>query len=172
MSQLAGFEFYETDAETGRVLAFDETFGDKAMQRYFERVYDLAYEIKDVLQALQAAGGGAPPPSQTGKTVYLAETTIDLQSERDSLKRELLENGHRVLPELPLPLSKAEFEREVQLLLEESDFAVHLVGGELWDGARGSSGLGGRTAERSCGEMLRGERDRAIHLDSPRCPGP
>ncbi|MGK0186701.1 MAG: serine/threonine protein kinase [Verrucomicrobiales bacterium] len=126
MSQLAGFEFYETDQQTGRVFAYDETFGDKAMQRYFEKVYDLAYEIRDVLQALE--GSGKTTRSITGKTVYLAETTADLRSERDKLKRELLENGHRVLPELPLPLSGLDFEKEVRLLLVESNFAVHLVG--------------------------------------------
>ena len=124
MAQLAGFDFFETDEDTGRILAFDETFGERAMQRYFERVYDLAYEIRDVLQALGVQG----VPGGDGKTIYLAETTIDLLPDRDKLKRELLENGHRVVPELPLPLSGPEFEKEVALLLEEADFAVHLVG--------------------------------------------
>ncbi|MGK0186693.1 MAG: serine/threonine protein kinase [Verrucomicrobiales bacterium] len=127
MAQLAGFEFYETDQETGRILAFDETLGERAMHRYFERVYDLAYEIRDVLMALRGLGNN-PERSGSGKTVFLAETTADLQADRDKLKRELLENGHRVLPELPLPIVGAEFEREAALLLGESDFAVHLVG--------------------------------------------
>jgi hypothetical protein len=39
---LFGFEFFEHDAETGRVREFDETFGPVLKQRFFERVYDLA----------------------------------------------------------------------------------------------------------------------------------
>ncbi|NIP92173.1 MAG: DUF4062 domain-containing protein, partial [Akkermansiaceae bacterium] len=124
MDQLAGFEFYETDPESGRVIAYDETFGERAMQRYYERIYDIAYEIRDLLQAL----GSGTSVASGGKTVYLAEATTDLQGERDSLKRELLEHGHRVVPELPLSFSGVEIEKEVRLLLEESDFAVHLVG--------------------------------------------
>ena len=86
-------------ADTGRLREYDETFGERAKQRYFERIYDLAYEIRDVLQVIGDAGGDA---ELSGRTVYLAEVTSDLSPERDILKRELLERGHRVVPELPL----------------------------------------------------------------------
>ena len=48
-SPLFGFEFFELDAETGRVREFDETFGPVLKQRFFERVYDLAYDGCQVL---------------------------------------------------------------------------------------------------------------------------
>ena len=52
-SPLFGFEFFELDAETGRVREFDETFGPVLKQRFFERVYDLAYDGCQVLSLLK-----------------------------------------------------------------------------------------------------------------------
>src|SRR5690606_25062429 len=52
-SPLFGFEFFELDPTTGRVREFDETFGPALKQRFFERVYDVAYDLCQVLRALQ-----------------------------------------------------------------------------------------------------------------------
>jgi len=52
-SPLAGFEFFETDSETGRVREFDESFGPLLKQRFFERVYDLAYDTCLLLRKMQ-----------------------------------------------------------------------------------------------------------------------
>ena len=52
-SPLSGFEFFELDADTGRVREFDETFGPTLKQRFFERVYDLAYDGCQVLSLLK-----------------------------------------------------------------------------------------------------------------------
>ncbi len=71
-SPLFGFEFFELDAETGRVREFDETFGPVLKQRFFERVYDLAYDGCQVLSLLETAPrprrfqGGAGPKSALG----------------------------------------------------------------------------------------------------------
>src|SRR5262249_53213726 len=66
-SPLFGFEFFELDAETGRVREFDETFGPVLKQRFFERVYDLAYDACQILSLLnqvraRSAGAAAPDP--------------------------------------------------------------------------------------------------------------
>ena len=60
--------------------------------------------------------------------MYLAATTLELQPERDKLRRELLERGHRVLPEAPLPPLSRELEAAVRADLEQSAVAVHLLG--------------------------------------------
>lgn len=52
-SPLFGFEFFELDAETGRIREFDETFGPVLKQRFFERVYDLAYDSCQILSLLK-----------------------------------------------------------------------------------------------------------------------
>jgi hypothetical protein len=108
------FNFFEMDSVTGRVREFDESFGPVAKQRFFERIYDLAQEICLVLKACQSGQqtAGAAPPS--GRTIFLAESTADLRADRDSLRRELVEMGHRVLPEGPLPFDRDELEASVQ----------------------------------------------------------
>lgn len=128
-SRLLGFEFYELDPETGRLREYDETFGATARQRFFERIYDLAHEICGVLKVYQPAPGAAAAAARpSGKTVYLAATTAELQPERDKIRRELLERGHRVLPEAPLPLLSSEIEAAVKACLDQSTVAVHLLG--------------------------------------------
>ena len=54
-SPLFGFEFFELDSETGRLREFDETFGPLLKQRFFERIYDLAYDTCQVLRTLRQA---------------------------------------------------------------------------------------------------------------------
>lgn len=126
-SRLLGFEFYEVDSETGKLREYDETFGAVARQRFFERVYDLAHEVCAVLKTFELSSGTAAV-GPGGKTVYLATTTFELQPERDKIRRELLERGHRVLPDAPLPLLSKEIETAVKSCLGQCAFAVHLLG--------------------------------------------
>ena len=51
-NSLLGFEFFDTDPETGRVREFDEEFGHEAKRNYLERVYDLAHEISGILKEM------------------------------------------------------------------------------------------------------------------------
>ena len=130
-SPLSGFEFYEHDAETGRVREFDETFGPVLKQRFFERVYDLAYDGCQVLSLMkqvrsQETPSGAANPHR--HWVYLATTTSDVADERDRIKRELLERGHMVLPDAPLPMLTRDVETLVRDCLAKCTFAVRLLG--------------------------------------------
>ena len=127
--RLADFNFFELDPVTGRVREFDESFGPQAKQRFFERIYDLAQELCLVLRACQPGKQTAGTAPLNGRTVYLAETTADLRADRDSLRRELLELGHRVLPETLLPLDRDELEASVREYLKQSHVAIHLIGG-------------------------------------------
>jgi len=127
-ARLADFNFFEVDAATGRVREFDESFGPVAKQRFFERIYDLAQELCLVLKACQSGSQAPGAAPATGRIVYLAETTADLRADRDSLRRELVEMGHRVLPEGSLPLDRDELEAAVRKYLAQCQIAVHLVG--------------------------------------------
>ena len=117
-SPLFGFEFFELDAETGRVREFDETFGPVLKQRFFERVYDLAYDGCQVLSLLQqvraatVAGGRAGPESAMGLSGRRPRRMS--QDERDRIRRELLERGHVVLPDAPLPMLSRDVETVVR----------------------------------------------------------
>jgi hypothetical protein len=110
------------------VREFDESFGALAKQRFFERVYDLAQELCLVLKACRSRQQGSPAAPFTGRTVFLAETTADLRAERDSLRRELIELGHRVLPEGLLPLDRDDLESSMREYLKECQVAIHLIG--------------------------------------------
>ena len=126
-SRLVPHEFFERDVETGRLREFDESFGDSALQRFHERVYDVAYDISQVLKYM---GESSDPNVRTEnpKTVYLATTTSDLDPQRDQLRRELVEQGHKVLPAQSLPLVADELTSVVRGCLQQSDLAIHFVG--------------------------------------------
>ena len=48
--QLPGFEFFDICPETGRIREYNDAFRDDISQKYYERVYDLAYEVCQGLQ--------------------------------------------------------------------------------------------------------------------------
>jgi len=130
-SPLFGFEFFELDAETGRIREFDETFGPVLKQRFFERVYDLAYDGCQVLSLLKQVRGrddSTTTPDPHRRWVYLATTTSDVADERDRIKRELLERGHIVLPDAPLPMLSRDVETMVRDCLSKCTIAIHLLG--------------------------------------------
>jgi hypothetical protein len=128
-SPLFGFEFFELDPETRRIREFDETFGPVLKQRFFERVYDLAYDGCQVLSLLKQARDAAPAvPDANRRWVYLATTTSDVADERDRIKRELLERGHVVLPDAPLPMLSRDVETVVRDCLARCTIAIHLLG--------------------------------------------
>jgi hypothetical protein len=133
-----GYEFYEYDRERGRAREFSPEVVPTRDIRYWERLDDLAYDIKQLIERMhseqkqqdapQAKSEPAPAPSASGKTVYLAETTSDLGAQRDQIKRELQQHGHVVLPDKELPLDAPALKQAVGEYLSRSDFSVHLVG--------------------------------------------
>ena len=127
LSDLLSFDFYSVDPQTGRLWEYDETFGVEARRLYYERVYDLAYDLCHVLRAFQKKTGDHGS-AQDGRTIFLAETTRDLQGARDRMRRELQERGHVVLPDRPLPLNGPELESAVIDCLNRSQMAIHFVG--------------------------------------------
>lgn len=128
---LFGFDFFEQDPVTGRIREFDEAFGEALRQRFHERLYDLAHEVCQVLRILRQLNSDVADPAKGARhrhVIYIALTTSDLQAERDRIRRELLERGHMVLPETPLPLSAQELERVVRGHLDKCSVAIHLLG--------------------------------------------
>jgi serine/threonine protein kinase len=128
---LVPYEFFERDPQTGRLREFDEAFGNTALQRFHERVYDVAYDISQVLRYLGEPGRSTHAGEKrtaNPKTIFLAATTSDLEPQRDQLRRELIELGHTVVPKQPLPLVASELVAVVQSCLEQADIAIHFVG--------------------------------------------
>ena len=125
--QLLAHDFFDRDPETSRVREFDETYGEEAAQRYYEKVYDLAYEISELVKTRSTASP-ASSRSQTGKTIYLAETTSDLKESRANLRREFLEQGHVVYPDCGLPIEQVELEQIVTEYLTKCDVIIQPIG--------------------------------------------
>ncbi len=125
---LVPYEFYERDPESGRLREFDVAFGNAAIQRFHERVYDVAYDISRVLKYVGEAPDTGNERTAHPKTIYLAATTSDLEPQRDQLRRELIELGHEVLPKQPLPLVASELVAVVEDCLKQADIAIHFVG--------------------------------------------
>lgn len=131
-----GYEFYEYDPERGRAKEFSPEVVPQRDIRYWEKLDDLAYDIKQLIEHMRQLGESPAATSKAFeevapanvKTVYLAETTSDLKAQRDQIKRELQEHGHVVLPDKELPLEAAALKQAVDEYLSRSDFSVHLVG--------------------------------------------
>ena len=63
-----------------------------------------------------------------GKTVYLAQTTSDLQPEVEKIRRELIGRGHKVVPSQPLSMVGDNLMPQVAEYLSESTLSIHPVG--------------------------------------------
>lgn len=133
-----GYEFFEFDA-AGRPQEFDKIYGPELERKFYARLNDLAYDIHQTLEILDALAEGSPagvtPLSDSaettgqttpGKSIYLAETTFDLSDARDNIRRELTMAGHQVLPDQPLPMTP-DFAQRVQENLAQCAMSIHLV---------------------------------------------
>ncbi|MBV9926751.1 MAG: TIR domain-containing protein [Acidobacteria bacterium] len=131
---MLGYEFYEYDAARDRAREFSPDVLPARDIRYWEKLDDLAYDIKGMIETMRRAGDAPalaptlPPAGGPSKTVYLAETTSDLGAERDLIKRELQQRGHVVLPDRELPLRGGALREAVREYLGRSELSVHLLG--------------------------------------------
>ena len=126
-----GFNFYDFDDDSGKVVEYNEAFGKEARQNYFTRIYDLAYEICEILKKTDSSDADESAisvPKDGGKTVYLATVTADRNEERQNIARDLRERGHVVLPDRQLPFNAAEVDLKVGQFMEQADVAIHLLG--------------------------------------------
>ena len=125
---LLGYEFFTRDPQTGVPRELSPYMGEDARLGFIQKVDDLALHIRELLksfspEALVVKRVSAP----SGETVYLAETTYDLQEERSTIKRELEQRGHTVLPDVALPHTP-EFRETVRKQLGRAQLSVHLIG--------------------------------------------
>jgi hypothetical protein len=125
---MTGYQFYYMDDHRARELSPDS--GAHAVD-YWQRIDDVAQDISELLQAMKTRGSSPDVQifqAAAGDTVYLAETSFDLSPQRDSIKRELQERGHLVMPDRPLPLNGPELQLAVRNYLQTSKLSIHLIG--------------------------------------------
>ena len=133
LQPLLGYEFFEFD-DSERPHEFSATYGPESERKYWAKLEDLAYDIHDQLESLATVSTGvetepAGETPQSGKRIYLAEASFELEDARDKIRRELQLKGHTVLPENPLP-NTTDFEPVVRQTLEQCSLSVHLLSPE------------------------------------------
>jgi hypothetical protein len=80
-------------------------------------------------KSAQSVPGNVAPVERFAKaTIYLAETTSDVREQRESLRRDLQQQGYRVLPERPIPHEHSEAIALIREDLAQARMAVHLLG--------------------------------------------
>lgn len=124
LSQVNNHDFYEQDS-SGRVLEFEESFGEGLKRRYYEKIYDVAHEINSTLSIDvddTCVGLVAAP------TAYVAQTTSDVRVEYEVICRELKERGFRVVPDRPLSIERNTLVEEVRNYLENATVVVQPIG--------------------------------------------
>jgi len=128
---LNGYEFFQLD-EKERPHEFILEKGSPSYYKFREKLDDMAWDIHKFLKEVdkQRETGEEPPLSPPEKTVYLAETTFDLQEERENIQRDLKQKGYTILPDrqLPLLLRDGNFKESVLKDLERCKLSIHLVG--------------------------------------------
>lgn len=127
-----GYEFYEIDKMTQRPVAFGQELGRNRDQRYWSKLDDLAWDVKQVLSTINPRAripASGSVFSRAQGTVYLAQTTRDLSGERDQIKRELQNRGYDILPASELPFISPNYEEAVRECLARAKLSVHLIGG-------------------------------------------
>ncbi len=128
ISTCPGLEFFEREPSTGKVREFHESFGEDSRQRYYERVYDLAYELCESIKQRSPSDKSTGTEREKKQKIFLAPTTSELTKEYDTVKRELKEHGYHVVPDCPLPLSLNEMNEALEAMITDCVTSIHLMG--------------------------------------------
>ncbi|HUK36008.1 MAG TPA: TIR domain-containing protein [Vicinamibacterales bacterium] len=128
LPSLLGYEFFKVDPGSGTFREFDEQFGPEYRQRFLMKLDDLAQDLKDLLEVVGRTDAPSPEAAGIHNTIYLATTTLDLQDQRDAIKRELQQHGYTVLPSRLLPLTGTDVDKAVREDLARCSMSIHLVG--------------------------------------------
>jgi hypothetical protein len=124
LNEVLDYPFYQLKPNgVARELTIDLSPDDRC--RYFDRLYDLAHDIHEMMNLLDKGEDTAPPPKGT---VFLAETSYDVAAQRDEIRRDLQQRGYEVLPACPIPWSTPDFRQAVRADLARCTLSVHLIG--------------------------------------------
>ena len=120
---LLEFRFYvEEPNDTAREFHLSED--ERVQKRFYRVVDDAAQAIEKILRGLESDVA----PASRG-SVYVGDTSSDIESEWGQLRRSLTQRGYSVLPQAPLRLrSGPEIERIIRTDLAQCSVAVYPVG--------------------------------------------
>jgi hypothetical protein len=136
-----GYEFFKIDPFSGKPVEFNKVFGKEAQLAYWAKLDDLAHDIVALLEKIKNNEATNSPKisnsnlasektevsSELGK-IYLAETSLSLKENRESVKRTLLEKGYQILPDKNLSLDVDSYNAEIREMISESILSIHMIG--------------------------------------------
>jgi hypothetical protein len=120
------FKFHESDQTLRPTLSSK----DSGYRDIYLRVLNRLSKTAAHLIELATSNAPAAAKPSAGLPVYLAETTSDLDEQREALRDDLVDRGFQVLPELELPYEVKKYTNAVKRCLERAVLSVHLVGPE------------------------------------------
>lgn len=122
--------FFKTDSVTDYITEYKPKNPEDTENIFWLKVYDIAYEIKKFILSAQSSVQQAEDVvgQMSLKSVYLAQVGLDLENQRESLKREIIRNGYNVYPEDNLAESYAVLEEQIKDSLNHCSISVHLIG--------------------------------------------
>ena len=133
MKELLGYEFFTR--KDGAPLEFNSAYGQEYAQLYNQNVAKLAWEVAELLKALDAGAASdrgknadSGPQAASKPSVYLAECSYDRKQARELLEGELKRLGYPVLPDKQLPADETEYVAAVKGMLARCALSIHLVG--------------------------------------------
>ena len=123
LRELLEFRFY-VEEQNATAREFHLSGDDQVQKRFYTVVDDAAQAIEKILRGLE--NGGAPANKGS---VYVGDTSSDIEPQCDQLRRSLTQRGYSVLPQAPLRLrSGPEIERIVRSDISRCSVAVYPVG--------------------------------------------
>ena len=131
---LRGYQFWVRDrmGKPPRILGSPKP--DPAEREYYNQVEDLCQELADELKRMRAAGkpstllASAPDePSQPQQTVFLAQVTDDLETQRNNIRRFLNQLNVSVLPAAWYSSEPDTFRQSVERDLAKCGLFVQLL---------------------------------------------
>jgi hypothetical protein len=125
------YRFYEPDPANPQCPhELRPEFGTEFFRRYFEQMDELAKDIATLLKEMARLGTHAQEAQPDRVTVYVAETTSDLDDKAAELRRDLKDRGYLVLPAGDLPYRAGAYKDNVRECLKQAVLSIHLVGAE------------------------------------------
>jgi hypothetical protein len=130
-AELPGYQFWVQDDLKPTTHILGTPRPDPGDKRYYSTLNDLVTELSDHLKALRDPAPPGPQkvvPDQR-PTIFIAETTDDLDDVHDDVKRYLQQAGLHVLPECWYPRDPEAFQKAAARDLERAEVFVQLLGG-------------------------------------------
>lgn len=129
-SDILSYDFFHIDPLSGEPQEFKRFFGNEAERSYWMKMVDMSYDIYQIQTKLIELGTKKKEQKEVGKekTIYLANSGVDMIIQRDTVKRELIRHGYRVLPDQSLPKDVHALEPIIRQDLERCCLSIHLIG--------------------------------------------